>query len=914
MSNKVNSLNSSSLLDNKLAVLLRDYNRLIKDKKVNEQEQLLILFNEAMSSFYKTLNNPLFGDDFSVVPGEQVDYNKLNKMLDTAKKDVEILYLELGSLHQAIVRNFNNVSSVGEKIKSKLRSTRSKVATYKLYSKNTDLHYAGDTFDNYSLIEQNPSLYNEERCPINLVEGVVTLPIDTGKVKTARTSDISIGPTSNGTPGNNQEIGQLQRANLLALSDSTPDTWFEYEIVSLNPTTTPLILELTFTLEEDTVINNLEITPNNFAIRNFPKIVQLQTSLDNNFFTDLLDDIPVGQDLLEDKNDFLTLGAASGKFSGVASFSFKPRKARYVKLKLQQDDHYLVKTPAGLQYRKAIGLRGVDIKSIVYRATGEIVSVRHQLADEAKKVSLALAKNTFDPLTTIESQITHNDQVWTSISPTEDTLENEVIDYNTIEPKSIRTEAPVLNLRYKSVLKRNSDQFNKADQVIKKEKAAVEFIGIDPTTSSLRLSEKPIPSSLSIFGVAYGQTGGAPLTILNGDLVSRDGFTYIYLPRAFRGRDVSGDSFTLFVNREPWTLVTSLAGSSTTDKHYTYDRINKILKTGDGTTGLKMEGSAEIRFKREQVLVSQDNPRTAKLNFVSDSVLESTKFYKLGAAQTVSDLVLQKGTRIFNLGKTDLDSLTVDLDPGSVFLTPQTFIDGSTELTTAGDYSIDLINGVLYSFSETPEDDISSVDFTYRLRTVISGFSIKGEVITLPDSAYSSFENEETLTLVSRYVINLGKTFIEPKSLQFLSLASYFVREVPFKDGQTELNLDLAPTELEGLFSVDYKNGKIYVRKTGGITGDLSVKYRHTSFYAEYNIARMIPKTAYVINDTQIVFSEAFVVDEFGSALAVGTTRNLYRTEYNFIQETRDNLKELEPFYTPFLRGYTLNILPRSNF
>ena len=66
------------------------------------------------------------------------------------------------------------------------------------------------------------------------------------------------------------------------------------------------------------------------------------------------------------KDSFLVLAPFAGQNSGVNSYSFKPRRARYIQLKIQQDDYYLIKTPAGVRYRKAIGLRELYVNSIVY--------------------------------------------------------------------------------------------------------------------------------------------------------------------------------------------------------------------------------------------------------------------------------------------------------------------------------------------------------------------------------------------------------------------------------------------------------------------------------------------------------------------------------------------------------------------
>src|ERR1019366_1363314 len=259
-----------------------------------------------------------------------VDYGKLNKALNTARQDILIIYKEIANLEDAIVRNFNNLTSYGEKIKTKLKQVRSQVGTYKLYSNSSDLLYFSDSFDSFTNIDQTPSFYDSTICNVNLLEGTVTLPIDTSASGSPpKITSISISNASNGTSGNNQEIGALQRANLANMYDGNLDTWFEYEIVSSSASGSPLILELNISLDSPAIINNITIDFTNFAASSFPVISELTTSLDNKFFVDLIQDIPIATTSLETKQDVLTLSPASGKFTGSASFSFKPRKAQY---------------------------------------------------------------------------------------------------------------------------------------------------------------------------------------------------------------------------------------------------------------------------------------------------------------------------------------------------------------------------------------------------------------------------------------------------------------------------------------------------------------------------------------------------------------------------------------------------------
>lgn len=907
MSNKFSGVNSSKLLDNKLSILLSDFNQKLKDSKVVEQEDILSQFNELVAVFNKTLNNPLFDDSFIVKSGDPVNVEVFNSLFRTALQDIEILYKEISSLHTEIVRNFNNVTISGDRIKAKLKSVRSKIANFKLYSNNKDLLFVKDSFDNFDMVEKEADLYNAKRCNLNLNEGTITLPLKSGSSSKIKVSKVFISPVSNGVLGNNQEVGQLQRSSLNSITDNNPDTWVEYELVKRESFATPLVMELNLVLAEESVVNNIEIQAATFAVRNFPRLIDVKTSLDGNFFVDLIQDLPLD----EDEGNPLVLSPSAGKASGINSFSFKPRKAKYIRLKVQQDDSYLVNTPSGVQFRKAIGIRSINVNALQYEPAGEIVSTRHLFSDEIKTLGLDLTKNTFGDLTSLSSQITVDDNIWLDISPLSE-VGTEIISFNTIDTSSVNTDSPVVGVRYKAKLSRNKEAFEGASQVIKRESLNTEFQSINPTTSSMQLSETPIPGSTNVYGVSFGQVGGDALVILNSDLVETDNNLYIQLPKAFQNRFIDKDSFSLVVNGEPWTRTSSLSGASSTDKLYVFDGINNRLKTGNNINGKKPSGDIRIFFKREQVLFSQDIPRTATLNFSSDSVKDSFNLYRLGSSETISNFVLQKEANILRLGRQDIISIAIISDDNSVLNEEQVFINGAEENTIPGHYSIDYINGIIYTYDTTPSDSDLVINFTYKPRTLITNFSIEGDSLTIADSEYTSHDGSYASTLNSVYVIDLGKTFVEPKSLQFLSLASSFQREVPFRGDGSEFRLDLPEEELTGLFTVDYKKGKIYMNAP--LTGDLSVRFRYSSIFAEYNIARKLSPSDFTSESNILKFSEDFIIREFGNSLTSNNSRNLFKVGYKYIEETHDDLKELEPYYTPFLRSYNLKVISRSKF
>lgn len=74
----------------------------------------------------------------------------------------------------------------------------------------------------------------------------------------------------------------------------------------------------------------------------------------------------------------------------------------------------------------------------------------------------------------------------------------------------------------------------------------------------------------------------------------------------------------------------------------------------------------------------------------------------------------------FNKLNEVLETYYVRFSDTTVYKTEKTFVDGITELTQAGDYSIDYPNGVIYSFAPTPEAGITYAIYVYQNRKALN--------------------------------------------------------------------------------------------------------------------------------------------------------------------------------------------------
>lgn len=919
MSNKVSSVNSSNLLDNKLSVILEKLNEDLKDSGVVEKELLLAKFNETINKFYKTLNSPLLSaKEFR--QGTFPNFKEINGLFQEVEQDLKILYKEINSLERFIVTNYNTLNTEASALRSRLRRVSSDLGDYRLQASDNlgGATYFSDSFQNTDKIDYQDKLYNEAKASIDIQSGAMILPINTGRTKNYSISEISIGSGSNGQIGNNQEINALLRGELKSISDSNPDTWFEYERVTSNSSTIPLILEAKMTLDKDSIVNNIAISTTSFATKSYPRITKLEVSVDGKLFTNIIDQIPTSTFFEDTTDKVVLLDPSSGKFSGVTKIKIPPAKIRYINIVFQQDDAYIIKTPSGLKYRKAIGIRGIDFIGEVYQSKGEIVSINYASPDEIKKVSLVANKLVTPGLTDIKHYISIDDgQNWNEIQSIEKISRDvkEILTFNLEDVDgSIATESPAVSIRHKALLERTPNGFSTRGGVEKTRESKSDFLNIAAGTQTITLTERPISSSVVVKNVSFGSVGGSDYHLVNtSDIVTRDNFTYVYLPDPpFYKNSIAENQELIKINNELWGRVADLSTASSSDKVYEFDYLNNIIKFGDDVTGKSPDSDIFIGLKKEQVGFTSDSPRKIISAFTPDGVKETTKLYRLDAETTKANVVLAKGSSILRTGIKDITSISVVSDPSMSLMNEKTFINGASELLISGDYSIDYSTGIIYVKTLSSETADTIININYYPRVEISDLAYLPDSIQIPESSYISTGAKETIALSGTNVIRLGNKFIEPRSLRFLSLSGNFKTEVPFKGDGTEFDIGLSPAELNGYYSIDYKNGVIYTYNN--ITGTFILEYNITKYFMEYSIAVEVPRDDYSIDEENntITFTNKYVIKNFSDSLSKNFIRTLFKVDYDFITELEQNPRELEPYFTPLLKDYALVVLTKG--
>lgn len=919
MTDKVTSINGSRLLDNKLAVILEDMNKSLKSENLSEREIILGRFNEVISKFYKTLNSPLLQiRDFR--KGSFPNIDELNDKFRDVEQDLKIIYRELNSLESFISTNFNTLQTQAAALKGRLRKVSSDLGDFKLYAKDNlgGATYFGESFQNTEKIDYESRLYDEDIAAIDLQSGAISLPVDPAKTKTYSLLETTIGSGSNGSIGNNQELNALLRGELKSISDDNADTWFEYESVTSSTSSLPLILELKLQLDKDSIINSLSISTTAFAARTYARITKLEVSLDGKEFTDILDQVPSSSFFEDTKDKVVVLDPSSGKFSGISKIKIPPNKAKYINIILQQDDGYIIKTPSGIKYRKAIGIRGIDIKGEYYKPKGEIVSNSFFAQDEIKKVSIIANSQITEGLTTIRHFISADDgQSWNEIQSVEKIKKGitEILNFNIEGVESVSTSTPPSSVRHKALLERISNGFSTRGGVEKTRQNISDFRTISAGTQTITLTQRPIPSTVNLKNISFGSVGTSEYYLVrSSDIIDRDDFKFIYLPKApFFLESISLDQEVIFIDNEKWFRTDDLSLEASDAKTYEFDYINNIIKFGDDNTGKQPSSDIFFGLEREEVQISSDSPRLVNLTYDSDGVPESTVIYRLLSEKIKTNHVLPKKSKVNRVNLQDLQDISISSDIEGVLSLEKAYINGSTELSAFGDYSIDYLNGIIFTYSETSEDTDIIIDITYKPREVLSNLIFTSEGIEIPEEDYKTSTISETVNITSlTKTVKLSNGFIEPRSLRFLNEIQSFKTEVSFRGDGEEFNIGLPTAELEGYYTVDYKKGIIYLYTP--VSNSVIIEYNKTNYYAEYNIAVEVEKEKYKIDEenNQIILTDKYVIQTFSNSINNTTLRNLFKVDYDFIVELTQNPRELEPYFTPLLKDYALAILTKG--
>lgn len=993
------------------------------------QEQLVSEAISLLSEYYRFLSEPNFQPINPIVDCEPSP-NDFNKNFQRILDDLTVLFTEFENIETTVLGNFNYMVSRLNRLNGNLKETSSSLGDYILLSDHStkDAIFFSDSFSNLSRIESGSPLLNNEQLEINQAEGLLTLPIDRNQQKKIIVKELPvINSNSNGVAGNNYEPGAPYNGDITKILDGNADTWFEYERVVSTDDNVPLVLDFTVNLGLEQTVNFIRVNPNNFGTRTQVEVLSIDTSLDGKKFTSIKDDIPIAGWTVQDEDNVFILSPTTSKYAGQGLYTFTPRKVKYIHFSLRQSTAYIIQTSTIDRFRYAIGIRDIHIEALPFKVKGEVVSTEYKSADEIKKVVLLSNQNPDAATSSTLASISHlvspdNGITWYNIRPKVTAgLANisqeipELLDFNGVSSNTIVTSSPVFGLRYKAIMERYPDAFEAGSSDLADSYDSSTELHKSPVSTpfALTLQQKPIAGTVKLIDTNFGTRGiDEQKYFLGTGTGAKISFQLPWnpMPRKKSKTYSSGkwyltlsDDETVYVGEEVWSKA-DLSSAGANDKVYSINHSTGKIIFGDGTKGKAVPSGAiiAIAFNEEQISPTGGEIHLTSLQFPT---VEDKSQIELRSYEPLSfcSVVLAKGANEHKIEGQITSTFPPTFSDAAVFTSEKTFIDGSTELTTPGWYSIDYTNNIVYSYTRTSVSVDTIINYYRNKVTVIPSdkweFNSSNSIIIHPDAW-------ETFDLGADYT---GDTDTVPSSVKYFNLrqlapvkgtlsfsdTTVFAKELDFIDGRSELfgftkvteeipaltgtgavttftlkakittdvnypvvfsnstvfgtsvnppitdgqyyvntstrvvsvylssNVDSpgtityysqnSNTSLSGRYSVNYQTGEVYTYTT---TAGGTATYQYSDYRIRYPLARVIPEEDYEVDilnsKVTIKDREILQAQRIPQVTSLGTRDRFYQVSYQFMSSSRENVKEIEPFFSPILKDMSLKVITKS--
>ena len=813
MLNHLLNRKQSEIAKTQLLDLLSQVDEAVQEGTIVAIEQMNAAVQAAISKACVDIYAPIFKANRATI-GTTPNPDRYNLVFGQLISDIQTIFSELKYTGDIVVANFNRLVDEEASILARTKKIYNQLSDLELFSGTTSERalYVSDDFVDFDSIDFDPRFREDKLCFIDVEQGIITLPHNP-VTSAIIVSDVRINEISNGVVGNNQQLNVARHGDINEILDSNSDTWFEYENVVITPTGEPLILSLTLTLTDEYVINNIRVNPNNLGTSNWIDITSLETSTDDRVYTSIKDNLPIEGFIELEQEDNFTLTPASSKFAGQGIYTFTPRKAKYVRIVMEQRQGYFIETSDGQRYRYAVGLRDIEVHAVRYRATGTIVSLPFALTEEINKVSLLAIENPVrsSAIAKIEHYISVDDGgTWHQLQALtgEEPDVPKILTFNDETPGAITTDGKALTIRHKAALKRESDGFKSDKSAISEKVTQTSELRQLPAGEPFNVSieESPVAGSVRIANPIFGSKGWTSPKLYVGTSDGTPEQTFMV------GASIREGEEKLYVDSQLWASVETFDSEYQYIINYEYgeDKL-PLVKFGFDNSVPPRGAIISIELPAEGAVVEGKEPHNITLENQSDGDKNAVEIVRYSPQESIFGERLPQASSRHYLRYQNIDD-TIGLtfkEPGgsSVFASEKAFVDGVTELSSVGDYSVDYVNGIIYSKGTTSEAGISTVDYIYTPLEVVSDEHWKfsdtktWQVIELDHSVFRSIQVEdESLASQStqlRVVLTEDGTPVETVVRGSLKWSTtQIVAEIPFIDGITEF-LDILRVEGE---------------------------------------------------------------------------------------------------------------------
>lgn len=841
---KYRDVTSIPILESRVSQLIGRLQRNLNVGSFNTQEQLSRAYAGLAKQFAKGHDKALY-DLPKPTYGGALSEEDLNLVLTGVYNELLYLFIAAQGTEQLVESNFNFAAARIRKLQAGLKYSRQQLSIYSLYATRfgNDLFF-GETFSNEENLDRGSSFLAAAECFIDLQEGTIALPKkDVEDVREIEV--IQVGNNSNAIPGSNVEAGTPLRRNIGAMHDNNTDTWTEFERVVSEEDADGLKLELKVSLNDTSIVNAIKIIPVFLGARSPFVITTIEVSEDGRQWIDLKDDVRVVDFLDENPEDRYHLSPHTARFSAEFSITFAPRFVKFVRLVIKQGSTVPIVDVYGREkLRYAVGIKELSIHGHQYDSVGEIISKPIPFEREFSFVAI---EDFIDPPMLPEEVgrgqyfISSDDGAsWQQLT----SLEQADVDI----PEIIEVPPGTQSVRYKVRLTKNEQAFARSIQAASRRPFREVYPIADTRPLDITLRQVPISGTLSVCEPGVAARGKVyPRNAIAKGVVSSlqihtDAATYYRhgnleyrVPIPFSGIE-DPETMSVFVNNTQWNQVSNWSGSTGWSQNYIIQRDAASQKweivfgnnSHSDARGAIPSPTDEISLYLTEELSYLEGltaPYKMKLEYPSDGEKENTNIRFHGGYETFFHLEIPGGVTKFKLptgnvaigsfGGVDYDVYittkdtdgtyvnttdTTDLSPPTTgtFQDYQSFIDGNVELTSAGDWTVDVEAGWVYTYSPVASDQVIYVSYAREkvIELDVSEWDfVEGKLdeIQVYEPGYRALEGEFEISSTGQRFVDIslnGEDIrgIVPKSVRVSEgvLGDYSPFEVPFVNGIEE--------------------------------------------------------------------------------------------------------------------------------
>jgi hypothetical protein len=412
---------------------------------------------------------------------------------------------------------------------------------------------------------------------------------------------------------------------------------------------------------------------------------------------------------------------------------------------------------------------------------------------------------------------------------------------------------------------------------------------------------------------------------------------------------------------DPWYESGSIY-LSPTSKVYTLDRNGNLRFAGwddesflEGTDSVQLgqvpPAGAVVSFKLapEYLNPSSEEPHIAVLEFPTDGERKHVRILRGGTTESSATaygdgaIKIRGGRTYWQLPHTYIDKESVEFYGGGSYLLGQSdrvdFVDGEIEFTLepAKHWSVDEPKGVLYINPSNPLPLDYEVSLQYDYVPLVELADDEWDFVQSADGAYDRVEIKPSAYAEMPWSVALDAGNDGDRVIDLQPPTGYVVaksvklpgsilediagagsdplpHEVVFVDGVTEFKQVASDINTDGYYSVDYKNGLVYLAGKLQLSGSYSLEYRTTYLIIAYDIAKPVEAENFTVDTVTktVEIDDSETLRIWGTRDAAIKRESLVKVMYDYVASTRESIKELEPYFTPIVRDVAVKILPKG--